>query len=152
MRLTIDPTSFQQATKALERTVRRNALMYGRSLGRQFESYAKQGAPWTDRRGVARAGVTSSARATGTRVTVTMGASAPNYKRHGPLSSPDYMEYLEFDHGGEFAVVYPTVDSMMQGVRETFGPAVLKGTYGVRIRRDRAAARRRERKARARRK
>ena len=90
-------------------------------------------------------------RASGTRVYVTMGASAPNYKRHGPLSSPDYMEYLEFDHGGEFAVVYPMVDAMMAGIRETFGPAVLKGTYGVRIRRDRAAARRRAQKAKMRR-
>ena len=151
MEMKIDPSNFMQATKALQKTVLRNALQYGRSLGRQYESYARQGAPWTDRRGVARAGVTSSARASGTRVYVTLGASAPNYKRHGPLSSPDYMEYLEFDQGGEFAVVYPTVDAMMPGIRETFGPAVLKGTYGVRIRRDRAAARRRARKAKARR-
>lgn len=151
MQMRIDPSGFQQATKALQKTVMHNALQYGRSLGRQYESYARQGAPWTDRRGVARAGVTSNARASGTRVYVTMGASAPNYKRHGPLSSPDYMEYLEFDHGGEFAVVYPTVDAMMTGIRETFGPAVLKGTYGVRIRRDRAAARRRAQKAKARR-
>lgn len=147
----IDTTSFDRATKALQKTVLRNALQYGRSIGRQYESYATQGAPWTDRRGVARAGISSSARASGTRVYVTMGASAPNYKRHGPRSAPDYMEYLEFDHGGEFAVVYPTVDAMMAGIRETFGPAVLKGTYGVRIRRDRAAARRRAQKAKTRR-
>lgn len=139
----VDTNAFEKTTKAMQELVEQNAARYGENIGSTFEAYAAQGAPWTDRRGVARRGMTHSVEKTSkTRIKVYMGASAPNYKR-GPKSSPDYMEYLEFDHGGMYAVVYPTVDAMMKDVREKMGDALVGGNYFVRINRDRAASRRR---------
>jgi hypothetical protein len=145
MKLTVDTKAFEQAAKTMQTTVDQNVLTYGRDLGRAFENYASQGAPWVDRRGIARRGFNSSARISGSRVTVAMGAGAPNYKK-GIHSSPDYMEYLEFAHGGRFAIVYPTVDAMQDTVKRDLGEAALTGHYHIAIRRDKLAARKRKAK------
>lgn len=139
----VDWKAFEKTTKAMQDVLMTNTLRYGENIGRTFESFAAQGAPWVDRRGVARRSMTHSVeKKWGNRVTVGMGGSAKNYKM-GPKSSPDYMEYLEFAHGKAYATIYPTVDSMMKSIRENMGAALVSGNYSVRIQRDAAAARRR---------
>lgn len=137
MKFSVDTRSFDQATKALEQAVRRNTAAYGQTLAHSFESQAKSSAPWTDRRGNARGKLYGTSQATGSRVRVEMGGSAPNYKA-GPLSASDYLEYLEFAHGGKYATVIPTAEAIAADVQENFGSAALEGkTAKVSIRRNR---------------
>lgn len=137
MKLTVDASGFERATKALEQTVRRNTEAYGQTLAHTFERQAKTGAPWTDRRGNARGKLYGLSQATGSRVRVEMGGSAPNYKA-GPLSASDYLEYLEFAHGKRFATVIPTAEAIAGTVQEDFGPAALEGrTARLSIKRNR---------------
>lgn len=132
----VNASDFNRCTREIERMVQRNTAAYGQNLAREFESEAKSGAPWTDRRGSARGKLYGTSTASGGRVRVEMGGSAPNYKR-GPLSASDYMEYLEFDHGGRFAVVFPTAEAIAEDVREHFGEAALEGKMRVKITRNR---------------
>ena len=136
MKLTFDTSDFERATRALEKTVRRNTEAYGRTLAREFESGAKSGAPWTDRRGNARMKLYGKSGASGSTVRVEMGGEAPNYKR-GPLSAADYMEYLEFGHGKRYAIVFPMAEAIAEDVQKNFGEAALKGSPRISIKRNR---------------
>lgn len=149
MGFTVNASDFNRATKVLQESVRRNVQTYGSTLAATFEQQAKGGAPWVDRRGNARAHLYGSMTASGNRVRVDMGGSAPNYKR-GPKSSPDYLEYLEFDHGGRFSIVMPTAEAIFDDVRQNFGGAALFGKSHprMRIQRDRLAAKERARRKR----
>ena len=139
----IKADDFKAVTRDLEMKVRANTLLYGQTIARQYTEAAKKEAPWTDRKGNARRGFKGSAAASGATVRVTMGAQAPNYKK-GPNSAADYMEYLEFAHGGKYAAVYPTVESMRDGIVKEFGNAALRGKTHVLIQRDKAALRKRK--------
>lgn len=149
MGFTVNASDFNRATKVLQQSVRNNVQTYGSTLAATFEQQAKGGAPWVDRRGNARAHLFGTMTASGNRVRVDMGGSAPNYKR-GPKSSPDYLEYLEFDHGGRFSIVMPTAEAIFDDVRQNFGEAALYGKSrpGMRIQRDRLAAKERRRRKR----
>lgn len=149
MGFTVNASDFDRATKVLQESVRRNVQTYGSTLAATFERDAKGGAPWVDRRGNARAHLFGVMTASGNRVRVDMGGSAPNYKR-GPKSSPDYLEYLEFDHGGRFSIVEPTAEAIFDDVRQNFGEAALfgKSRPRMRIQRDKLAAKERARRKR----
>lgn len=134
--------SFQKATETLVRGARSNTLAYGKTIAAQFVQDARQEAPWTDRRGNARRHFEGKADLSGNVVKVAVGGSAPNYKR-GRRSSPDYMEYLEFDYERRYAVIYPVVKSMENGIVRGFGVAALRGAFRMRIQRDKGAAKRR---------
>lgn len=138
---------FDRGTRQIAANARRNVRTYGDHVAGEYARTAKHDAPWTDRRGVARRGIASAVTQTGDKVTVRMGASAANYKR-GAHSVKDYMEYLEFDNKKKYAVVFPTVKSMRDGVVKGFGNAALTGVF-VKVERDKAAARVRARKYRA---
>lgn len=126
MGFTVNASDFHRATKVLQESVRRNVQTYGSTLAATFEQDAKGGAPWVDRRGNARAHLFGVMTASGNRVRVDMGGSAPNYKR-SPLAAKDYLEYLEFDHGKRFSVVMPTAEAIFDDVRQNFGEAALYG-------------------------
>lgn len=149
MEFTVDTSGFDRATKALQNGVRRNTQTYGRVLAQTFETQAKSGAPWVDRRGNARMHLYGTMTASGNKVRVEMGGYAPNYKR-GPKSSADYLEYLEFDHGGKYAAVKPTAQEIFDEALRNFGEAALNGrtTPKINIKRDKAAARERARRRR----
>ncbi len=146
--MTIDTSGFERAARALQSLAQANAQAFGQSVARVFEHKAKRMAAWTDRRGNARAHLFGSCRSGNGRVTVRMGGSAPNYKR-GPGSAQDYMEYLEFDHGGEYAIIYPTFEDIREDVEEQYGRNAIQ-SGGVCVYRDKAAARLRSRRRRAR--
>ena len=141
--LQVMDASFQKATKALVEGARKNTLNYGKTIAAQFKEEARREAGWMDHRGVARRGFDGDAELRGNVVRVGMGARAKNYKR-GPKSSEDYMEYLEFDYYGKYAIVYPMVNSMRKGIVQNFGTAALKGGYKMRIQRDKEAMRARK--------
>ena len=141
MGFTVNASDFNRATKVLQESVRRNVQTYGSTLAATFEQQAKGGAPWVDRRGNARAHLFGTMTASGNRVRVDMGGSAPNYKR-GPKSSPDYLEYLEYDFLKKYAIVEPTAEAIFDDVRQNFGEAALFGKRHprIRIQRDKLAA------------
>lgn len=148
-------TGFKVDTGAYDRFVRdtnkrtvQNTINCGNQIATEFLQEAKSTAPWTDHRGVARKGISATVHGSG-RVLVTLGASAPNYKK-GPKSSADYMEYLEFDHGGEFAVVTPTFDKVIANVREQY-PKVALYNIRYKLNRDKERARIRARRSRSKR-
>ena len=149
MGFTVNASDFNRATKVLKESVRRNVQTYGSTLAATFEQQAKGGAPWVDRRGSARARLYGTMTASGSRVRVEMGGSAPNYKR-GPKSSPDYLEYLEYDHLKKYAIVEPTAEAIFDDVRQNFGEAALFGKSHprIRIQRDKLAAKERARRKR----
>ncbi len=63
-----------------------------------LESYAKQTAPWTDRTGAARQGLTGLAVKAATGVTIILAYSV------------SYGIYLELKNAGRFAVLVPTLE------------------------------------------
>lgn len=143
MSLTIDTSGFDRAARAIAEQARTNTQNYGREIAREYEQTAKHDAPWTDRKGIARSGITGSVKANGDRVEVHMGASAKNYRKMGPRSVKDYMEALEFAMDKRYAVVYPTFEAIKNDVIEQYGRAALTGARLV-IRRDKAWAKRRQ--------
>lgn len=127
-----DLRSFDLATRELQKGARKNTEAYGKVLARTYESDAKRSAPWVDRRGNARMHLYGDSVSRGNRVQVEMGGAAPNYK-NSALSAKDYMEYLEFDHGGKYAVVLPTANAIMQDLEKNFGEAALHGKIRPKI-------------------
>lgn len=144
----VDEAPYTRMVKQLKRQAVQNTTELGKQIGDEFVRAAKESAPWTDHRGVARGGMSS--KVTGTdKVQVVLGGAAPNYKR-GPKSVADYMEYLEFDNDGRFAVITPVFSEIMKGVREVF-PKVALSRVRYSLRRDRERARIRAARSRARR-
>lgn len=64
----------------------------------EMEAYAKQNAPWQDRTGAARAGLTATVEETGQIGTIVLSHGVP----HGI--------WLEVANGGRFAIIAPTID------------------------------------------
>lgn len=125
---TVNTSAFDRATKALQEGVKKNTQTYGRTLAQTFETTARGGAPWVDRRGNARPRLYGTMTASGNKVRVDMGGSAPNYK-HSALSAKDYLEYLEFAHGKKYAIVVPTAEMIYEDVQQNFGQAALYGNH-----------------------
>lgn len=75
---------------------------------------ARAGAPWTDRTGNARSGLFGAVEKGKGRVTI--------YLSHGERI--DYGVYLELNHAGRFAIIWPTItdnaDKVMASFRKIF--------------------------------
>lgn len=67
-------------------------------LAKEIEGSAQANAPWADRTGMARAGLTASVDRTGTEVTISL------------FHTVDYGEWLETIQSGRFAVIMPTLE------------------------------------------
>lgn len=72
-----------------------------------LEEYAKTQAPWTDRTGHARQGLHGGVDVQGDQQVL--------YLSHGV----DYGIWLELAHGGNYAIVRPTVDAHLSRIRQT---------------------------------
>jgi len=72
-----------------------------------MEGYAKSYAPWTDRTGHARQGLQGGVDVRGDQQVL--------YLSHGV----DYGIWLELAHGGNYAIVRPTVDAHLSRIRQT---------------------------------
>src|SRR5690349_22079837 len=65
----------------------------------RIEAYAKQHAPWTDRTGNARQGLTARSFRTATAVTIVL------------FSAMSYGIWLEVKNSGRFAIILPTLEA-----------------------------------------
>lgn len=73
----------------------------------QLESYAKLNAPWTDRTGHARQSLHGGVESAGNELVL--------YLSHGV----EYGKWLELAHGGNYAIVRPTVDAHLSRIKQT---------------------------------
>lgn len=64
----------------------------------EMERYMKENAPWRDRTGTARQNLHASLIVSNEKMTITLG--------HGV----EYGVYLEYAHGGKYAILRPTAD------------------------------------------
>lgn len=143
----IDTSLFTQATNALKEQTRFNTLSFAQAISRKAQGELKTGAPWTDRKGVARRGLYASAKQTSDSTQIRIGGAAPNYKR-GRRGAADYMEFLEYGNEKKYGIVEPTAEAVEECVRQEFGNAALKGSFSIHIKRDKAAHRKRARRRR----
>lgn len=88
------PQMAQKYTQAIFQSGRRVA----HTRAREMEAYAKANAPWQDRTGAARAGLTATVEETGPIGTIVLS--------HGV----SYGIWLEIANGGRFAIIAPTID------------------------------------------
>lgn len=89
------------------------AELYGVAAGRELESFAKADAPWTDRTGHARGGITGASQRTGHTVTITLSGSVR------------YMVYLELAHGRRWATLWPTLQKHAQRIVDVWARKVI---------------------------
>lgn len=143
----VDISVFTRATDELRDGVRKNTIAFAKTAAAKAQAEMRSGAKWTDRKGVARRGLHASAKQTSDSTQIRIGGAAPNYKR-GKRGAADYMEFLEFDHGQRYGIIFPTADALVDSIRKEFGNATLYGSYNIDIQRDRAAHRMRGRKKR----
>ena len=73
----------------------------------QLEGYAKTHAPWTDRTGHARQSLHGGVESAGDELVL--------YLSHGV----EYGKWLETAHGGNYAIVRPTVDAHLSRIKQT---------------------------------
>ncbi len=73
------------------------------------QNFAKSNAPWTDRTGNARTGLFGTAERDSASQTVTIFIS------HSPVI--DYSVDLEIGHGGRYAIIMRSIESILPGLR-----------------------------------
>lgn len=86
---------------------RRNVTDRLQKAAKLIEAYAKANAPWADRTGAARAGLTTQVYSQGDEVILELAHSV------------DYGQWLELIQDGRFAVIMPTLEKL--------GPAAARG-------------------------
>lgn len=136
----VDLAAYRQMVQRTNETARRNAVSFGNQIAVTYMAEARNGAPWTDQKGVARPGLKAEVSGSGT-VKITMGGSAPNYKK-GPRSVDDYIEVLEFARGKRFSIIVPVFEDIKAAVLAQFPNAIVRGMR-FSLHRDRAWAKRR---------
>jgi hypothetical protein len=77
---------------------------------REIEAYAQQNAPWTDRTGEARNGLTATVSEDNGEIVITLAHSV------------EYGIYLELKNDGEYAIIMPTLEAV--------GPEVIRAAGG----------------------
>lgn len=101
------PQMAQKYTQAIFQSGRRIA----HEQAAEMQAYARSNAPWQDRTGAARAGLTATVEETGPIGTIVLS--------HGV----DYGIWLEVANGGRFAIIAPTID--------VFGPKVMRSLQNM---------------------
>lgn len=97
MAVRLDTSDVQQGLETLRKKVEAGLVVYGETVAKDFESYAKANRPWKDRTGAARQRLNGYTEAIlhGVRVCIAHGVS--------------YGIYLELSHGKKYAILEPTV-------------------------------------------
>lgn len=114
----IDTSDVESGLRTLEQKVKAGLLIYGETVAKDFESYAKSHRPWTDRTGAARQrlnGYTESI-LNGIRICIAHGVS--------------YGIFLELAHEKKYAILEPTVrlkaNDAINGIRKMFSAIKVK--------------------------
>lgn len=112
MRGTLDSTDLRNGMNEFSQKVLLATQMYGETVAKDFESYAKAHRPWTDRTSRARQGLTGYTEDIPKGVEVIIAHTV------------DYGQYLEFAHEKKYAILEPTVrikgPEAIEGLRNMF--------------------------------
>lgn len=99
-RWVVDPgLAFPQLFNAYAQTIFQSGRLVASQRARDMEEWAKANAPWTDRTGTARRTLHSEVADAGSIL-------AQITLAHGV----DYGVWLEIAHGGQYAIIAPTID------------------------------------------
>ncbi|MCR5564404.1 MAG: hypothetical protein K6F59_01230 [Gammaproteobacteria bacterium] len=92
-----DDSNVRSGLKELKKKVEAGLTIYGETVAKDFESYAKKNRPWTDRTGAARQRLNGYTQKVtqGVRICIAHGVS--------------YGINLELAHGKKYAILEPTV-------------------------------------------
>lgn len=110
MKARIDDADVKQGLEELRKKVEAGLLIYGETVAKNFESYAKKNRPWTDRTGEARRRLNGFTKGFmhGVRI----------YIAHGV----PYGIHLELCHEKKYAILEPTVrlnsNDVIKGIQE----------------------------------
>lgn len=107
MSLKLDASALSRTMYDLQMRTRENCELYARNAAKELESLAKAEAPWIDRTGHARGGITGTAVRSGSQITIALSGSVR------------YLVYLELAHGKKWAVLWP--------VMQRHAPRILQG-------------------------
>lgn len=108
MGINIDTSTLSRALDEMDRRRLFAQQTYAQNAAKQLESQAKAGAPWTDRTGHARGGLSGTSQRRGSVFTITLSGSVR------------YMVYLELAHGKKWAVLWPTMQKNSQQILQGF--------------------------------
>lgn len=93
----IDDSDVKDGLDQLRKKVEAGLMIYGETVAKDFESYAKDNRPWTDRTGAARQRLNGYVEAFMHGVRVCIAHGVP------------YGIHLELGHGKKYAILEPTV-------------------------------------------
>lgn len=113
MAIRLDDSEVREGLDSLQEKVNAGLQMYGETVAKDFESYAKAHRPWTDRTGEARrrlSGYVEKFKDGGIRICLAHGV--------------EYGIWLEIGHEKRYAILVPTVltkaNDAIKGFREIF--------------------------------
>lgn len=90
------------------------AMAAAESMAAEIENDAKANAPWSDRTGAARDGLTAEASDEGGEIVITL------------MHTVEHGQWLETIQSGRFAIIMPTLEKYGRPVQE----AIAKGLFG----------------------
>lgn len=108
MSFTLDCSGLSRSLSELEQRRLAYQQFYAQTAAKQLETFAKADAPWRDRSGHARGGITGRAERRGSVITITLSGSV------------HYLVYLELAHGKRWAVLWPTLQRHRQQILNGF--------------------------------
>ena len=118
MAVRLDDSDLQDGLNQLKQKVQAGLLIYGETVAKDFESYAKANRPWTDRTGAARQRLNGYVESIlhGIRICIAHGVS--------------YGIHLELSHGKKYAILEPTVrlkgNDAIKGIKAMFSAIKVK--------------------------
>lgn len=115
MPLTVDPSGLSRELYAMEQRTLGRMSAYAQTAAKQLEAAAKAEAPWTDRTGHARGGLTGASSRSGSVIRITLSGSVR------------YLVYLELAHGKRFAVLWPTLQKHQGRILDGFARVFSSG-------------------------
>lgn len=92
--------TLERGIAQFEMKMRQGIMEFAEDFAREIEEYARANAPWEDRTGDARAGLTAEAQETNSSTTITL------------YHTVEYGVWLEIRWSGKYAIVLPTLEKM----------------------------------------
>lgn len=118
MKGSLDSSDLEKGLIEYKEQVRLGLRVYGETVAKDFESYAKENRPWTDRTSNARQGLTGYCNDTEKGVEVCIAHTV------------EYGPFLEYAHEKRFAILEPTVRlksaEVLEGLRSMFAKLMVR--------------------------
>ena len=108
----LDDSDLRNGLKSLGEKVEAALLIYGETVAKDFESYAKKNRPWTDRTGAARQRLKGYTKKIVHGIRICIAHGVP------------YGIHLELSHGKKYSILEPTVrlkgNDAIKGIQTMF--------------------------------